>query len=206
MLLQEKSTLHPNFTMVKNSWIMWLFLPLSVTSIMLGIKYKNKGIACKKNIIGGYIVSVLLLAFGSFFIFLNPKIEFDVLEEYQEIIGVPLPTEGVFFRNEWGSSYLLEHITNSIMFTDKTEIIKFNENVRISPYWFLEEDNDYLLSNMIPVSLVCRSADTCYYSVYVLDVGHNILPYEGGKYRVFAMMYSINYATLIIEEYTLFIN
>ena len=55
-----------NFGFIKNTWVFWLWLPIPVLSIVLGFKYKKQGVKCKKNIIGGFIIGILLLIYGSF--------------------------------------------------------------------------------------------------------------------------------------------
>ena len=54
----------------ENMWTFFSVTPIPVSSIVFGFLAKKKGYECKKNIVGGMIMTVLLCIFGSFvFIF-----------------------------------------------------------------------------------------------------------------------------------------
>ena len=58
----------PSFPLVMAEylWIFFLFVPLPLSSLVLGIIFLQKGYKCKKNIIAGTIMSVLLCLYGCF--------------------------------------------------------------------------------------------------------------------------------------------
>ena len=49
-----------------NMWILYLFTPIPVSSIILGLMLKAKGYKYKKNIIAGVIVTIMLCIYGAF--------------------------------------------------------------------------------------------------------------------------------------------
>lgn len=54
----------------KNMWLCFLFTPIPISSIIFGYIQKAKGYNCKKNIIVGFIMTIILCLYGSFtFIF-----------------------------------------------------------------------------------------------------------------------------------------
>ena len=55
-----------NGKFTENMWTFFLFLPISVASICYGQYLKKQRIKWKKNILFGWIISVLLLIYGSF--------------------------------------------------------------------------------------------------------------------------------------------
>lgn len=64
-LVSEQNTLS-----TQNMWLFFTMLPIPIASIVFGYVAKHKGYQCKKNIIGGIIMIVLLCIYGSFsFIF-----------------------------------------------------------------------------------------------------------------------------------------
>ena len=65
-----------DFGFIKNTWVFWLWLPVPILSIILGFKYKRQGVKCKKNIVGGFIVGILLLIYGSFCLIYNDLNDF----------------------------------------------------------------------------------------------------------------------------------
>ena len=56
------------YDMVRFSWIDWCFLPIPITSVVLGYKYQDAGFKCKKNIIAGYIIGFILAIFGCYWL------------------------------------------------------------------------------------------------------------------------------------------
>ena len=56
----------PNHLVVKKLWIFWLWLPIPILSIILGLKYKKYEIKCSRNITAGIIISILLFILGLF--------------------------------------------------------------------------------------------------------------------------------------------
>ena len=56
-----------DLTECKYMWVLLLFLPIPIASVLLGIKYKKIGYSCKKNIIGG-IIMIFFLCIYSYFI------------------------------------------------------------------------------------------------------------------------------------------
>lgn len=56
------------YDMVRFSWIDWCFLPIPISSIVLGYRYQDAGFKCKKNIIAGYIIAIILAIFGCYWL------------------------------------------------------------------------------------------------------------------------------------------
>lgn len=57
------------FDYTKNMWVFWCWLPIPITSIVLGIKYKLMGYKCTKNIVVGAFIGSFLLVYGLFWLF-----------------------------------------------------------------------------------------------------------------------------------------
>ena len=84
-LIDELNPQH-TFNFLKNTWIFWCWLPIPITSIVLGYKYKNKGINCTKNIVGGFIIVFLLLIYGSFCLMPTFNEDYSKINDYIYII------------------------------------------------------------------------------------------------------------------------
>ena len=54
------------FAMVEHMWKFFLIIPIPLSSLILGIIFTTKGYKCKKNIIVGIIMIVILSIFGTF--------------------------------------------------------------------------------------------------------------------------------------------
>lgn len=58
------------YSMIENMWKMLLITPIPLCSMIFGIVLTIKHFKCKRNIIGGAVMTILLVVFGSFsFIF-----------------------------------------------------------------------------------------------------------------------------------------
>lgn len=69
--LVDKLIFEPGFDYTKDMWVFWCWLPIPISSIVLGIKYKNLGYKCTKNIIIGFVIGLFLLVYGSFWLISN---------------------------------------------------------------------------------------------------------------------------------------
>lgn len=193
----------PADLMINYMWGFLLCLPIPIMSIILGLKHKKQGIKCKKNIVGGCIVGALLIVFGLTSFSFHFKINYNEISSYNQIIGVDIPKEGKFYRMEWDSSYLLEHVSDYVIFTNKSESGEFYKNIKSNENWILKDDINTNLNNFVPVTLLCESKkNKCYYSIYIKELNdYNKVPEKTGKYHVNTMMYDPDKSCLMIEEF-----
>ena len=79
---------------VRYSWVMLLFIPVGVLSILIGLKLKNSNQKYKKNFIIAYICLPLLLIFGSYrLIFTNITYDVEKISIIEEKVNLDLPEE-----------------------------------------------------------------------------------------------------------------
>ena len=81
---------------VENSWLFFLFLPVTIASVIFGCKTKNQNIKTGKNIAVGIIFSVILCIYGSFCFIFSDTYNYDpvvveTVENYAEI-EIPEPS------------------------------------------------------------------------------------------------------------------
>lgn len=201
MFLGEIANIHSSL-FTKHMWGMWFWLPIPILSIILGIKYKKRGVKCTKNIVAGFIIGILLLIYGSFSFIFNFEVDYSEIYNYEQIVGLEIPSKGVFMKQKWDESYLFEHVTNYAKFTDVKETEKFGEEIKDSKNWILKEEISSNLGIFIPKSMFLDPNDICYYLVYIEGINdYNTIPDKTGKYHVYAMMYNVRISTLAIEEY-----
>lgn len=183
-------------------WGMFICLPIPLLSIILGFIYKRKGIKCTKNIVGGFIIGFLLILYGSFSFIFNYQVDYNEVYSYEKIVGLELPHNGIYNKIVWDESYLMNHTSNSIKFTDTKEINEFNKNIEKSDKWITKNEIGSYLNMFVPKTLNCNLNESCYYSVYIEELdNYNTVPTETGVYNVHAMMYNSDISTLKIEQY-----
>ena len=54
--------------LINYTWILWLFLPISISNILYAFYLKKQKYKFKSNLIIGIIFTVLLFIYGSFFL------------------------------------------------------------------------------------------------------------------------------------------
>ena len=193
----------PHVLFTKNMWALYLCLPIPILSIVLGFIYVNKGVKCIKNIVCGFIVGFLLIIFGSFSSKFDYRCNYEEIYSYKEIIDVTeMPTQGEYDKIVWDSSYLQNHITHYIKFTNNEEVKLFKANIDINNNWLTKENLGTNISSLIPTSMLCEKHHKCYYSLYIDELDeYNKYPTKTGNYSIYAMLFDYNSAYLQIEEY-----
>lgn len=86
-----------------NIWVFWLFLPLTLGSLIFGLIYKKRNYKTKGNIIMGVIFSILLLTFGSFYLIglKQYQTDTDYLYNIGELIKVDFPAPTKVITQNW---------------------------------------------------------------------------------------------------------
>lgn len=64
--------------MIRYTWVMLLFIPIGILSILIGIKLKKNKQNYKKNFIAAFICIPLLLIFGSYRLIFKNVVSYDV--------------------------------------------------------------------------------------------------------------------------------
>lgn len=88
-----ESDIFSTMGIVRYIWIMWLFIPIAVLSILIGIKLKKNDQKYKKNFVIAFICIFFLVIWGSFGSIFSETISFDVskVSAIEEEINLELP-------------------------------------------------------------------------------------------------------------------
>ena len=184
------------------TYVAYYLLPIPVLSIILGIIYRIKGLKCTKNIIAGIIVTGIILLEGSVSFLINDEIDYKNITTYRDAIGITLPSQGKYYKINWDESYLLNHKSNYIIFTNPKEEKAFFEELQNSKNWLTKKEISTNIENLLTPA-TCESVNQeCYYSIYIKELNtHNTLPVQNGVYHIYTMTYSKDKSYLDIEEY-----
>lgn len=184
------------------TYVAYYLLPIPVLSIILGIIYRIKGLKYTKNIIAGIIVTGIILLEGSVSFLINDEIDYKNITTYRDVIGITLPSQGKYYKINWDESYLLNHKSNYIIFTNPKEEKAFFEELQNSKNWLTKKEISTNIENLLTPA-TCESVNQeCYYSIYIKELNtHNTLPVQNGVYHIYAMTYSRDKSYLDIEEY-----
>lgn len=198
----------------ENAWRCFLLLPIPLASLVLGAIYKKKGFRCKKNIVVGIIITVLLVLYGSFtFAFRGSySHDYSYVDRISAEIRFDMPETGEILTYDWtggtesgvqADTLAYRYISN-LVFTDAEEIVRFNTAVAESDLW-LDTVNTSLTGLLPPMCIsLANSGQYGYFMIYNADLGlYNALPAVSGTYRYIFMAYSSFDGTMEIIEYSL---
>lgn len=211
-LISIKTT--ENKAMIENMWLFFLPLPIPLSSLILGIVYKKKGLKTTKNIVVGIIFTVLLFIYGSFtFIFSGMySHDFSYVNRIESLIDFDLPDKGDITTQNWdngpqtGTQAETVHYfyTSDITFTDKDEIAKFNALISQNELWLTYVSTPLLGAVPLMYSYLPSSAQYDYFMIYNVDLKtYNTIPESSGTYKFIFTAYNSQQGIMQIGEYSL---
>jgi len=213
-LVSNATSNNANSAMTENMWLFFLPLPIPLTSLILGVKYKKMGYKATKNIVAGIIFSVLLVLYGSFtFIFSGLySHDFSFVNQIETQINFNLPDKGNITTQDWtkgeqsGTDATTTHYLymSDITFTNKEEISSLNKEINSSKFWMTSVST--LLLGEVPsmCSYLTSNSDYNYFMIYNCDLKtYNAIPGESGTYKFIFIAYDSSHGKMKIGEYTL---
>lgn len=190
---------------VNNMWIYFLFLPLPVLSIVLGFRYRKFGLNTTKNIVGGFIVGFLFLAFGSFsFVIPTGEIDYKNIQSYRDILSVSPPSNGVLIQERYKKYFdsdKINVVVTKAFYREKDNVTEFLNEIQKSGYWIYADKINQEFRRMLPLPMKTQ-CDNCYYLVYNADSKeYNKFPENFGKYHIYAVLYNLEEKLLEINDF-----
>lgn len=179
--------------MIKYLWVMWLFIPIGVLSILIGVRLKNNFQRYKKNIVIGAIFVPILAIFGSYsFIFAsNFSYDANIVKFIEERTKLDLPDEVKVGTESWDDYYIsYAKITN-------TESKKaFDQEIKSSLSW--KRELSPKIKMILPSAIQYEVLQFDYFVFYnVTNDEYNTFPSDG-KYECIFIAYDVSLARLMI--------
>lgn len=200
------------FDFVKMTWVFWLWLPIPLLSIILGIKYKRAGLKCTKNIVAGVIMGFLLAVYGAFWMIptfsenynQNVSQDYHILDSYKSILGVALPDNGDLTRQYYGEYFepdKTEYAQISVYY-DQEDTSQLEAEMIQNENWISGAEMKSNLKIYMPSMMLHMYDEKDYLSFYNKTLGtYNTLPEKSGNYEVYAMRYDVEEKYLEICEF-----
>ena len=191
------------FSFSSNTWIFWLWLPIPISSIVLGYKYKKLGLKCKKNIVAGYIIGILLLIYGSFWLIMpSYNDDYSEIDKYKSIINITLPKNGKLEKIKW--DYVSEadktNYQSIYVYYNKENELKLEKEIKNNEFWISSNNIKSELKLLLYTSTATKQFSYFLFYNYTLDE-YNTLPKEPGNYEFCVMMYSSSLNLLQIDTF-----
>ncbi|MCH5180338.1 MAG: helix-turn-helix transcriptional regulator [Erysipelotrichales bacterium] len=143
------------FSMTEYMWIFYVFIPIPVSSIILGFMFLRRKYKCKKNIVAGIIMTFLLFVYGSFSTLEEIDHDFNYIIEVSAITKINFPKTGYFSRTK------RNEIFSMVKFDNKKEIVTL---IQSNTQW--QTDQSFIPTNTIPVFYTTITSDYNYFLFY----------------------------------------
>ena len=207
MAIVNKINPQHGFNFTRNAWVFWCWLPVSITSIILGFIFNSKGLKCTKNIVAGFIISFFLLIYGSFSLFPTFSVEYSRIDDYRQYIDASLPNNGDLEIQNWEKYFDNDKIEYSIInvYYDKEDVSVLENSIKLSNNWLLSTKIKSELKILLPSQF--KISDDVYYSIYNKTTKeYNTIPSESGVYEIYAMYYDKLSKKLSIHKFKYIFN
>ena len=179
--------------MTRYIWIMLLFIPIGVLSILIGLKLKKDKQEYKKNIIVAVIVLPLLIIFGSYRFIFNSNISYDInnVLTIEDKIDIELPDEIKVATNKldlYNISY--------VKIIDNECKDAFEKEIESTSLW--KNELNYGIKNLLPLDIQYESETFDYFVFYnITSSEYNMVPLSG-QYECIFIAYDCDLQRLII--------
>lgn len=184
----------PDFpgAIIDHAWKFFLILPLPLTSTMLGVVYIKKGYKCKKNIIAGIIMTVLLCIYGSFTFIFSDMVghDFAYAQELSATVNIEIPADSyVAYMKSLDESGDTTTMMITIPDSAKSD---FLQTIDGNNGW--KKSTAHIPANAIDISTLGATLDYDYFAVYN-ESKHIYSDYEG---KLIFMAYDVETSVLYV--------
>ena len=178
---------------IRYSWVMLLFIPIGILSILIGFKLKHSTQKYKKNFVVSFICLPLLIIFGSYRFIFNSVVSYDVNEIsiIEEKINFEIPRDIKVATNKldlYDISYL------KILNSESKDM--FEQEVENNQLWQKELQPE--IKSLLPLNIQYESEIFEYFVFFnITSNEYNIPPLRGQNECIF-IAYDCDLQRLII--------
>ena len=178
---------------IRYSWVMLLFIPIGILSIVIGFKLKNSTQKYKKNFIVSFICLPLLIIFGSYRFIFNSVVSYDVNEVsiIEEKINFEIPRDIKVATNKldlYDISYL------KILNSESKDM--FEQEVENNQLWQKELQPE--IKSLLPLNIQYESEIFEYFVFFNITSNEYNIPPLSGQYECIFIAYDCDLQRLII--------
>ena len=178
---------------IRYSWVMLLFIPIGILSILIGFKLKNSTQKYKKNFVVSFICLPLLIIFGSYRFIFNSVVSYDVNEIsiIEEKINFEIPRDIKVATNKldlYDISYL------KILNSESKDM--FEQEVENNQLWQNELQPE--IKSLLPLNIQYESEIFEYFVFFNITSNEYNIPPLIGQYECIFIAYDCDLQRLII--------
>ena len=181
---------------IRYSWTMWLFAPIGILSLLIGLK-QNK----KKNIVIAWICLFLFLIFGSYrFIFTTFTYDDNKVVEVTQSTNINLPTN-IKIASINNPTYTVSHIK----IVDEEEKTWFETGLKTNHLWQTQLGST--IKTLLPIEIQYQLTNFDYFMFFNLTTNeYNAYPSDGEYECVFIAYDCQNQHLVVVDNYTIILN
>ena len=193
--------------MLRYSWIMWLFVPVGILSILIGIKLKKNNQKYKKNLIIAFVCVPLLLIFGSYRFLFNDTVSYDDIDTIyavEETINLNLPNEIKVATTKFDSPTESYNEIRAKIINNESKV-NFEQEIETNPLW--QNELGTKIKSLWPTMPQYEVEFYDYFIFYNITTGeYNTYPTDG-IYECVLIAYDCDLQGLIIvDNYTIYVD
>ncbi len=188
------------YGILRYSWVMWLFIPIGVFSIIIGIILKRNNQKYKKNLIIAYICLPLIVIFGSYRFLFNDVVSYDntsYLASVETKINIVLPKD-IKAATEEQNNYRISYVISYVKVFDSEDNIAFKNDIEVNSLWRKELSTK--IKNLLPFGIKEETKlYDCYVFYNVTKNEYNNYPSDG-KHECVFLAYNYKLQKLMILD------
>ncbi|MBQ6883742.1 MAG: hypothetical protein IJO25_05320, partial [Clostridia bacterium] len=187
---------------IRYSWVMLLFIPIGLLSILFGFKLKNNKQKYKKYFIISFICLSLLVIFGSYRFIFNSVVTYDVNEIsiVEEKINFEIPDQ-VKVSNTKLKLYNISYAK----IIDNESKRAFEEKIRNNQLW--QDVLNTGIKGLLPFDVQYETADFDYFLFFnVTSDEYNAFPPSGQNVCIFVAYDCDSQRLIILNDYKINVN
>lgn len=182
---------------IRYSWIMLLFVPIGILSILIGLKLKNNKQKHKKNFIIVFICLPLLIIFGSYRFIFNSVVSYDInkISIIEDKINLEIPDEIKVSTNKL-DLYDISYV--KIINNESKEV--FEQEVKNNQLW--QNTLNSVIKSLLPLDIQYESETFDYFVFYnIKNDEYNIFPPKGEYECIFIAYDCETHRLIILDDY-----
>ena len=172
---------------------MWLFIPIGILSLVIGVNFRKSNPMYIKNIIISFVCLPLLLLFGSYRFIFNNNVSYDVEDVYavETKAEIDIP-EKIKVATNIFDSYSLSYVK----IINKEEAASFKYEILANQLW--EDQLNTEIKKLLPQDIQYQLLSFDYYLFYNLTTDSYNTPPLYGDFECVFIAYDYESQILIV--------
>ena len=191
---------------IRYSWIMLLFIPVGILSVLIGIHLKKSNQSYKKNIIIAFICVPLLMIFGSYrFIFNTFSYDADKVTTIEHEIKLELPKQIKIATYEMTMNELDFYNISYLKIVNGESKETFEHELEVNDLW--QKELSSKIKSLLPFDIQYEVDAFDYFVFYnVTNDEYNIYPLDGEYESIFIAYDHELQRLMILDDYKINLN